>query len=260
MNKGFTANKAIRSFQEIPVSRSSAGAGRKIRKPSRPAILIFFLILFLFGVRTEAQQSALPKGFVYLEQIAPDIKQELRYFSDENFVGRPVDGYLAPKCILTRQAAEALKKVQEELKPFGLGLKVYDGYRPQRAVNHFIRWARDLEDMKTKNSYYPDVAKENLFKEGYIADRSSHSRGSTVDLTLISLSDQKEIDMGSSFDWFGPESWPTSVSASPSQRAHRLLLKLLMEKQGFNPYPQEWWHFTLRDEPFPETYFDFPVQ
>jgi zinc D-Ala-D-Ala dipeptidase len=238
----------------------SAGPGRKTIKSSRPAVLIFFLFLLLFGVRTEAQQPGLPNGFVYLERIAPDIKQELRYFSGENFVGRPVDGYLAPKCILTRQAAEAIKKVQEELKPFGLGLKVYDAYRPQRAVNHFIRWARDLDDTKTKNRYYPDVAKENLFKEGYIADRSSHSRGSTVDLTLISLSDQKEIDLGSSFDWFGPESWPISASASPSQRAHRLLLQLLMEKQGFNPYPQEWWHFTLRDEPFPDTYFDFPVQ
>jgi D-alanyl-D-alanine dipeptidase len=225
--------------------------------PRWQALLPLLIILVLW---TQARTAELPGGFVYLEQVVPEIKQELRYFFDQNFVGRPVDGYLAPKCILSRPAAEALKKIQEELKPFGLGLKIYDAYRPQRAVNHFIRWAKDLEDTKTKKRYYPDVAKGNLFKEGYIADRSSHSRGSTVDLTLISLPDQKELDMGSGFDWFGPESWPDSPAVTSAQRAHRLLLRVLMERQGFNPYPQEWWHFTLKNEPYPQTYFDFPVQ
>jgi zinc D-Ala-D-Ala dipeptidase len=230
---------------------------KRYLKSSRPASWLLFILLAFY---VQAQAADLPAGFVYLEEVAPEIQQELRYFSDNNFVGRPVDGYLAPKCLISRPAAEALKKVQETLKPFGLGLKVYDAYRPQRAVNHFIRWAKDLSDMKTKKMYYPDVAKENLFKEGYIAEKSSHSRGSTVDLTLISLPDRKELDMGSGFDWFGPESWPDSPAATAAQRAHRLLLRVLMENQGFNPYAQEWWHFTLKNEPFPETYFDFPVR
>lgn len=228
-------------------------------KRSLSTLVVLFWVILSFGLSASAQQTPLPEGFVYLEQMVPEIIQESRYFSDRNFVGQPVDGYLAPRCIISQKGAEALKKVQEELKPFGLGLKVYDAYRPQQAVNHFIRWAKDLGDTKTKKMYYPDVAKENLFRDGYIAGRSSHSRGSTVDLTIISLADKSEMDMGSPFDWFGPESWPDNPSASPSQRAHRLLLRTLMQKYGFSPYPQEWWHFTLKNEPFPETYFDFPV-
>lgn len=228
-------------------------------KRSLSTLVVLFWVILSFGLSASAQQTPLPEGFVYLEQMVPEIIQESRYFSDRNFVGQPVDGYLAPRCIISQKGAEALKKVQEELKPFGLGLKVYDAYRPQQAVNHFIRWAKDLVDTKTKKMYYPDVAKENLFRDGYIAGRSSHSRGSTVDLTIISLADKSEMDMGSPFDWFGPESWPDNPSASPSQRAHRLLLRTLMQKYGFSPYPQEWWHFTLKNEPFPETYFDFPV-
>ena len=175
--------------------------------------------------------------------------------------GEPVDGYLRPRAILTKQAAQSLAKVQAELEPFGLGLKVFDAYRPQRAVNHFIRWAKDLDDTKTKAEFYPEVAKKNLFEEDYIADRSSHSRGSTVDVSIVSLTGEKEeIDMGTHFDFFSPKSWPTYAALSPSQRANRMLLHVLMMKHGFNPYPQEWWHFTLADEPFPETYFDFPVE
>lgn len=229
-------------------------------KRSFSTLFVLFWVILSFGLSASAQQTPLPEGFVYLEQMVPDIIQEPRYFSDRNFVGQRVDGYLAPRCIISQKGAEALKKVQEELKPFGLGLKVYDAYRPQRAVNHFIRWAKDLGDTKTKKMYYPDVAKENLFRDGYIAGKSSHSRGSTVDLTIITLADKSELDMGSPFDWFGPESWPDNPSASPSQRAHRLLLRTLMQKYGFSPYPQEWWHFTLKNEPFPETYFDFPVR
>ena len=229
-------------------------------KRSIPAPVVLFWVILSFGLTANAQQTPLPEGFVYLEQMAPDINQEPRYFTDRNFVGQPVDGYLAPRCIISQKGAEALKKVQEELKPFGLGLKVYDAYRPQRAVNHFIRWAKDLGDRKTKKMYYPGVDKENLFRDGYIAEKSGHSRGSTVDLTIINLADKSEMDMGTPFDWFGLESWPDNPSASPSQRAHRLLLRTLMEKQGFSPYAQEWWHFTLKHEPFPETYFDFPVR
>jgi D-alanyl-D-alanine dipeptidase len=223
-------------------------------------LLLSLCFCQLLAISAAAQANPFPSGFVYLDQIIPDIILDLRYFSDNNFVGRTVDGYLAPRGILSQKSAEALKKIQEELRPFGLGLKIYDAYRPQRAVNHFIRWAQDLQDTKTQKAYYPMVKKEDLFRLGYIAEKSSHSRGSTVDLTIVNLSDKKEIDMGSGYDWFGVESWPDNPAVTPDQRAHRLLLRTLMKKHGFNPYPQEWWHFTLKDEPFPETYFDFPVQ
>jgi zinc D-Ala-D-Ala dipeptidase len=208
-------------------------------------------------------KSPLPNGFVYLEHIIPSVEMDIRYFTTDNFVGQRIDGYLAPKCILTAQAAEALKQVQADLDPFGLGLKVFDCYRPQRAVDQFIRWAHDLADIKMKNVFYPDVGKENLFKEGYIAGPSSHSRGSTVDLTIVSQSEngtEGELEMGSHFDLFSPRSWPMSAEITSSQRAHRMLLRLLMMKHGFVPYPQEWWHFTLKQEPYPNTYFNFPVQ
>lgn len=210
-----------------------------------------------------SQAGTLPVGFVYVTEIVPDIKLELRYCTNHNFIGEPVDGYLAPKCILTQKAAEALKEVQEELKHFGLGLKIYDAYRPQQAVDHFVRWAKDLGDVRMKQEFYPKVAKKNLFKEDYIAEKSSHSRGSTVDLTVVSLdgkTPETDLDMGTGFDFFGPESWPDHSGISSSERAHRMLLFLVMEKHGFKPYPKEWWHFTLEDEPYPETYFNFPVK
>lgn len=149
------------------------------------------------------------------------------------------------------------------LAPFGLGLKLFDAYRPQRAVEHFVRWARDVNDLRMKAEFYPGVEKRDLLKEGYIAEKSSHSRGSTVDVTLVPLNATRPaqaLDMGTPFDWFGPESWPNSPAVTPVQRAHRLLLRMVMEKHGFQPYAQEWWHFTLINEPFPGTYFDFPVQ
>ncbi len=215
------------------------------------------------AVEADSEVEALPKGFVYLADHVPSIVIDLRYYTENNFLGCRVDGYVNPRCIITRDAAESLKGVQEELKPFGLGLKVFDAYRPQRAVNHFVRWAKDLGDTAKKQGYYPRVKKENLFKDGYIASRSGHTRGSTVDLTIISLetSDQgHELDMGSPFDFFGPESWPDNPRMSSSQRAHRLLLRMFMEKHGFKPYAKEWWHFTLKKEPFPDTYFDFPIR
>ncbi|AFM24629.1 M15 family metallopeptidase [Desulfomonile tiedjei] len=205
--------------------------------------------------------EALPEGFVYVETIIPDIHTELRYFSDENFLGCRVSGYLAPRCILTKEAAESLKKVQDELKQFGMGLKIFDAYRPQCAVDHFVQWGKDLNDTKMQAKYYPDVQKRDLFKEGYIAERSSHSRGSTVDLTIVYLDQQStELDMGTHFDFFGPEAWPESPLVSPVHRAHRMLLNVLMKKYGFDSYSKEWWHFTLKNEPFPHTYFNFPVR
>ncbi len=234
-----------------------------MRRPCT-VLLIYFLVHFLsvlFGVTVNAQ--SLPESFVYVEDVIPNIRVDLRYCTDHNFVGRPVDGYLRSRCILTTEAARSLRSVQAELNRFGLGLKVYDAYRPQRAVDHFVRWGKDLNDTKTKKDFYPNVRKEDLFKEGYIAERSSHSRGSTVDLNIVSMANEtpgEELDMGTGFDFFGPESWPDSLLVSPSQRGNRLLLRLIMDKHGFEPYSREWWHFTLREEPFPSTYFDFPVQ
>ena len=196
-------------------------------------------------------------------RVIPNIKTELRYFTGDNFIGRPVDGYLKPRCILTKEAAAALKKAQEELNTFGLGVKIYDAYRPQQAVDHFVRWAKDFRDMKMKDSYYPNVEKRNLFHDGYIAKKSSHSRGSTVDLTIISVQESEantDIDMGTTFDFFDTKSWPNDLSISASQRAHRLLLRMIMKKHGFESYPKEWWHFTLKNEPYPDTYFDFPIE
>jgi zinc D-Ala-D-Ala dipeptidase len=233
----------------------------------RMPILLFFLALVLsFQVGQSlagGPDGTLPKGFVYADETIPDLRLELRYAGSHNFVGKPVDGYLKRRCILTREAADALKKVQEELRPFGLGVKVFDAYRPQMAVDHFVRWAHDLKDTRMKQEFYPDVDKKNLFRDGYIAAKSGHSRGSTVDLTIVSLGAKdagRELDMGSGFDFFGLPSWPDSPQMPTPSREHRLLLRLVMEKYGFRPYPQEWWHFTLKDEPWPETYFNFPVQ
>ena len=224
-----------------------------------PVLLIFLLLAFSRAAWTDQ----LPKGFVYLEEVSPDVMIDLRYFTNDNFIGERIDGYSASRCILTQEAARALRKVQEDLKPFGLGLKIYDAYRPKRAVDHFVRWAKDLQDTRMKSRYYPDIEKKNLFPQGYIAEKSNHSRGSTVDLTLVSLDSERsggELDMGTGFDLFSPKSRLDNLSMSTDQRAHRLLLQSLMKKHGFDPYPQEWWHFTLRKEPFPDTYFDFPVR
>ena len=207
--------------------------------------------------------GTLSKGFVYADEMIPDLHLDLRYAGTHNFVGEPIDGYRKVRCIMTEEAAKALKKVQEELRPFGLGIKVFDAYRPQMAVDHFVRWASVVQDTRMKAEFYPDVDKRNLFKDGYIAAKSGHSRGSTVDLTIIPLGGGdagRELDMGSGFDFFGLSSWPDSLQVGPIPRAHRLLLRMVMEKHGFKPYPQEWWHFTLKNEPWPETYFNFPVQ
>ena len=218
------------------------------------------LTLFLLLIFTAAASDAVPHGFVDLKKAVPALQVEARYYGSNNFLGRPVDGYEAPRCYLTRPAAKALKAAEEALAPFGLGLKVFDAYRPQRAVDHFVRWAKDLGDTKMKARYYPRVAKSVLFKEGYIAARSGHSRGSTVDLTLIDRASGRELDMGTGFDFFGPESWPSSMAVTAQQRANRLLLRSVMTRAGFRPLQEEWWHFTLENEPFPERYFDFPVR
>lgn len=222
----------------------------------------FQAIFFSLLAALPAAASTLPNGFVYLDESVPGLHFDLRYAGHNNFIGEPIDGYLKARAILSRPAAQALERVQEELKPFGLGLKVFDAYRPQRAVDHFVRWAKDLQDVRMKSVFYPHVDKTELFRDGYIAERSGHSRGSTVDLTIVALDSAKadELDMGGAYDLFDPLSWGAASTPSAAQRANRLLLQLLMKKHGFRPYAQEWWHFTLNGEPFPETYFDFPVQ
>ncbi|MEM8489283.1 MAG: M15 family metallopeptidase [Pseudomonadota bacterium] len=220
------------------------------------------LLLLTFCFLGNNAGAQVPGGFVDIERAVPGVTVEARYFTTENFIGERIDGYHAPRIFLTKEAADALAQVQARLSAFGMGLKVFDAYRPQRAVNHFMRWAEDPEDTLKKSSYYPRVEKRNLIPEGYIASRSGHSRGSTVDLTIVSGdgSDAVELDMGTPFDFFGPESHGVSASATPQQRANRLLLRSLMEEQGFRPLNEEWWHFTLNDEPYPDTYFDFLVE
>jgi D-alanyl-D-alanine dipeptidase len=231
----------------------------------RTRVAISLILIFtMLGVAhaADANRSPLPDGFVYVDQVVPGLVVDLRYYGSDNFVGAPVDGYRHPFPILTKEAAAALAGAQKDLNELGLGLKVFDAYRPQRAVDHFVRWAKDLTDLKTKAKHYPDVAKKDLFKEGYIAGKSSHSRGSTVDITIFyrgASGTAHELDMGSPYDFFGPISWPTSMAVTGQQRANRMLLRSVMVAHGFASYAQEWWHFTLTGEPYPNTYFNFPL-
>jgi len=222
--------------------------------------ILYFIVAFVLVAFSSQDILNLPKGFVYVKDIVPDLDVELRYFSKNNFVGDTISGYNANVLILTKPTAEALKKVQDELQQQNLCLKVYDGYRPQQAVNHFVTWAKDLNDTVKKTLHYPNVDKRNLFKEGYIASRSGHSRGSTVDLTIIDGNTQEPLDMGSRYDFFGYESWVNYDEITEVQKQNRQLLQQVMLKHGFRGYSREWWHFTLRGEPFPNTYFDFEIR
>ena len=219
-----------------------------------------FSLTFLFLLVCFKMIGQLPEGFVYARDIIPELKVELRYYTSNNFVGKRVDGYKSNKLILTKQTALALKQVQVELQSQNLCLKVYDGYRPQQAVNHFMRWAKHLNDTINKKTFYPDVEKKNLFLEEYIATRSGHSRGSTVDLTIVDGNTGKPLNMGSAYDFFGEASWVDYQNITDRQKVNRELLQTIMLKYGFRNYPKEWWHFTLRWEPFPDSYFDFPIK
>ena len=208
----------------------------------------------------QANDDTPPDSFLELQELIPSILLELRYFSEDNFVGQVLDGYHANKVFMTREASTALSNVQDELAAFGMGLKVFDAYRPQRAVDQFVRWAQDLGDTKMKAVFYPSVAKQDLFSSGYIAQRSGHSRGSTIDLTIVDLQSGAELEMGTPWDFFDPSSWPSNLDMPPQSRANRNLLNAVMTRHGFRALPEEWWHFTLENEPFPDTYFDFPVK
>ncbi|WP_406229992.1 M15 family metallopeptidase [Nocardia sp. NBC_01009] len=235
----------------------------------------------------DSRSEAPPAGeaaFVSVTEVDPTILVDARYFGQHNFLGTRVAGYEAPKCLLTKQAASALAQVQQELRPMNLTLKTYDCYRPQRAVDHFVAWARDLGDVKMKAEFYPAVDKANLFRDGYIAEKSGHSRGSTLDLAIVALpapeaeqyhegdplrecfrpADQRfrddMLDFGTGYDCFDPAAHTANPAVGGTQRAVRTLLTNLMDEHGFKNLAEEWWHFTLRDEPFPQTYFDFPVR
>lgn len=216
--------------------------------------------LILLGAFSFQKSADFPEGFVYAQDVIPDLDVELRYLTTNNFVGDTIDGYIANRLIITKETAEALKKVQDELQEQNLCLKVYDGYRPQRAVDHFMRWAKDLTDTINKQQFYPDIEKRYLFQEEYIATRSGHSRGSTVDLTIIDGITNEPLDMGSPYDFFGKESWINHDDLTEAQKSNRKLLQQVMLKHNFRNYAKEWWHFTLRWEPFPDTYFDFEVE
>ncbi len=198
-------------------------------------------------------------GFCILTDSIPDVILEIRYFSTYNFVGKRIDGYKEPIALITKQAASALHKVSNELMRKGFRLKIYDTYRPQCAVNHFMQWAKALDDTLTKASFYPGLTKKQIFERGFVATKSSHTRGSTVDLTLVDAKTGKEVDMGGVFDYFGPSSHTDYEGVTATQHNNRIILRDAMVKYGFEPIRGEWWHFTLANEPYPDTYFTFSV-
>ena len=198
-------------------------------------------------------------GFVVLADFVPGIIQEIRYYSTYNFVGDRIDGYEAPVALLSREAARALKAVAGEVNAQGYRLKVFDAYRPACAVRHFVLWGIEDLDLRMKPYFYPELEKQELFKQGYIASQSSHSRGSAVDLTLLDMRTGREVDMGSPFDLFSETSHPDSTAVTEEQHENRMFLQNAMTRNGFLPIDCEWWHFALKDEPYPDIYFEFPV-
>ena len=199
-------------------------------------------------------------GFVSVGEVIPDVLLDIRYYSSFNFIGERIDGYEEPAALLTREAAQALKEASREAMEQGFRLKVFDAYRPQKAVDHFVRWAKDPEDIRMKAFFYPELEKKKIIPQGYIAEHSGHSRGSTVDLTLFDMATQQDVDMGGTFDFFGKLSHPDYSGVSEVQHANRMLLQSLMVKHGFRPLETEWWHFILENEPWPDTYFTFSVR
>lgn len=200
-----------------------------------------------------------PSGFVLLSDHVPHIVQEIRYFSTYNFIGDRIDGYEEPCAVLTIEAARALKAVSNEMFVQGYRLKIFDAYRPACAVRHFVLWGIEDQDIRMKPYFYPELEKQELFAKGYIAKKSSHSRGSTIDLTLLDMKTGKELDMGSPFDLFSELSHPDCRTITEEQYNNRMILRKSMIRNGFKPIDCEWWHFTLDNEPYPDTYFEFPV-
>ena len=243
-----------------------------------PILAMLAVVLLSSCVTT---RDAAPAGFVRLAEAVPDVILEIRYYSTYNFVGDRIDGYEKPTALVTAEAAKALKAVSDDVMRQGYRLKIYDAYRPQRAVTHFMEWAKKVDDVRMKPYFYPNLDKSVLFAQGYIAEKSGHSRGSTVDLTLFDMAAEKDVDMGGTFDWFGKESHPDWCGNPETQEykgeypgetqakggkinerqfRNRMLLRTAMMRHGFKPLEEEWWHFTLAKEPYPSTYFDYPVK
>lgn len=245
------------------------------------SIILASIWLILFNLGCSKPQSTLPEGFVFLSDVDPTIIENVRYATDENFLGRVVPGYNTKRIVVTKAAANALKAAHEDLKKQGYTLVVYDAYRPQRSVDAFVKWAEDMNDLAVKSKYYPTIDKKDLFKLDYIAAKSSHTRGSTFDLTIIKTGhalkninqsqrtlisgetipflDDNTIDMGSSFDLFHPASHHDSPLVDKKYTQMRNVLRDMMKKHGFKEYKEEWWHYTLMNEPYPDTYFDFVI-
>lgn len=232
----------------------------------------FITALLLFGSCNSNTGTLQPEedrsGFVYITDIIPDAMLDIRYYSTYNFIGDRIPGYDAPVAMLTIQAADSLKAVNDDLKAMGYAIKIYDGYRPQCAVDYFMQWAEDVSDVRMKESFYPELDKSVLVPQEYVARRSSHTRGSTVDLTLVNIKTGRDVDMGCVFDYFGIASHPDVLPGqeigankpiNEEQYRNRMILRDAMLSHGFKPYECEWWHFTLSDEPYPDTYFTFPI-
>ena len=242
-------------------------------------LTLSLLLLSCSTKSTEVCPEEDASQFVTLTDVVSDAMLEIRYYGTYNFVGTRIDGYEEPTALLTKRAADSLKAVSDDVIKLGYRLKIYDAYRPQKGVDHFVRWAEDIADTLMKSYFYPDLDKRVLFPQEYICLKSGHTRGSTLDLTLFDMTTEKEVDMGGTFDWFGPESHPDfcgnpktgeytgdnrksqkGLSITAEQFQNRMTLRRAMLRHGFKPFDTEWWHFTLRDEPFPDTYFTFPVK
>lgn len=249
-------------------------------------VCLFFGGLAIYGIYAAFNGKAAQNvetddssQFVTLTDAVPDAILEIRYFGTYNFVGHRIDGYEEPTALLTKRAADSLRAVSDDVLAMGYRLKIYDAYRPQKGVDNFVRWAANIDDTLMKAYFYPDLSKKVLFPQEYIMEKSGHTRGSTVDLTLFDMKTEKELDMGGTFDWFGPESHPdfcgnpktgrytgdnskspTGRKITPEQFRNRMILRKAMLARGFKPIDSEWWHFTLKDEPFKDTYFTFPVR
>lgn len=251
---------------------------KNVRLGTLAVVLLISGATLLYGCASSKHLTP-DTRFVMLAEAVPDAILEIRYYSTYNFVGTRIDGYEQPTAMLTKEAAQALRAVSDDVKNMGYRLKIYDAYRPQKAVDHFVRWAADTGDTMMKTYFYPDLDKSVLFEQEYIMEKSGHTRGSTVDLTLFDMAAEKELDMGGTFDWFGPESHPDFCGnpetgeytgdnhKSPVGRIiterqfkNRMILRQAMLRHGFKPLDSEWWHFTLRNEPYPDTYFTFPVR
>ncbi len=245
----------------IPADILNAQRGNLVMPTKeKMAVMLCLVAAMLAGCVQMDVAVGTDNGFVSLSEAVPDAILEIRYYSTHNFVGERVDGYEQPCALLTKEAAHALKAASDDCVRRGYRLKIYDAYRPRRAVAHFVRWAADVGDTRMKPYFYCDLDKSVLFERGYIAEKSGHSRGSTVDLTLFDMKAGKEVDMGGTFDWFGKESHPDYKGVTKEQYANRMLLREIMLSHGFKPLAEEWWHFTLANEPYPDTYFDFPVR